>query len=813
MEKALAAVKGLRKYSFREEIFPNEFIEDSLIIRPDGNISVGFTVAFPSSEEIDEAEILAIEASLEKVFSRLPEGTVVHFQTQYFNSPDSIKAYEETLSGFLVGTMINHFRDRAVMKSKTVLYICFNLHKTKQRSPLNTLFANYATWKNPLTNLVKDKALIKGYVQTFTTLFANVPKIRIQQLNDIGLGNELIRYNNLDFSATNPKQVQYDNDHANLHNKYLVGDKYAGFCYLGKSANPLFRSSRNDRGVNTFMGWPLGFSLDFPHVVNLSFRIEGEGLLKWLDIIKNLRKSMGKNTREIDVLANEDLTQFTQEMRGEGKVPVTMSHNVMTWATHPDELSYRLDLIKAGYLQMNGSTGMVPAMNTGNFFHANKPGYALEMFHTLVMSLEDAILHFDYSKETISDQKGTLLCTRTHEPVLVDFWTSALANKNKLCIGPSGSGKSFTWNAIISQAIEAGDEITLLDVGGSYKNLFTLYEDSKYIETNTEDGLRFNPFLLQKNDRGEYVLTEDKMNFLLALISLLWKRVDKGETLSKEEESIFSEWITLFYKEINTNRDTIPRFEKFVAFVEDIAQSPAYAATARFIDMGSFTLVMKKFITNGGYAKVLDSEDNINISDRKLICFDLFGVQKDPILYPVVAMIIVELVLDKIRRNPTKRKQIVIDEAWSMLSGSMGDFIETVFRTCRKYNASITIISQGIIELKQSKVGEAIKANAATRIILDHNSQPALIADVKNFFSLTDHEEELLSSIRNGGTWREVFIQRGNVSQVFVVDVGPHAKAAFSSEAKDRAKINELSKKVNPEYAIKQVVENSLNDE
>ena len=807
MEKILAGIRGLRSYKFREEIFPNEFIEDSLIIRPDGNISVGFAVSFPSSEEISEEEILAIESSLEKVFSRLPEGTVVHFQTQYFNTSDSVRAFEETLSGFLVGTMLNHLRDRAIMKSKTILYLCFNLRKVKSKTALSTSFANFATWKNPLADLEKDKVIIKGLIQSFTAQFANVIKIKIQQLTDVGLKNELIRYNNLDFSAEKPQSVVYDHDHANLPTMYKVGGKFTGFCYLGKSANPVYRSSHNDRGVNTFMGWPLGFALDFPHVVNLSFRIEGEGLLKWLDVIKNLRKSMGKNSREIDLLANRDLTSFTEEMRGEGKAPVTMSHNIMVWATHPDELSYRLDLAKAAYIRMNGSTGMIPAINTGNFFNANMPGYALDLFHTLVMSLEDALLHFDYTKETISDQKGTLLCTRSYEPVLVDFWSDALANKNKLCIGPSGSGKSFTWNTIISQAIELGEEITLLDVGGSYKNLFTLYEDSKYIETKSESGLRFNPFLIPKKPNEDYVLTDDKLNFLLALISLLWKRADKGESLSKEEESIFSEWITLYYKDINSKKGK-PKFDSFVSFVEEIAKNPTYTKTIRFIDMESFSLVMKKFISDGVYGKVLDSDDNINISDRKLICFDLLGVQADPILYPVVALIIVELVLDKIRKNPTKRKQIVIDEAWSMLSGSMGDFIETVFRTCRKYNASITIISQGIVELKQSKVGEAIKANAATRIILDHNSQPALIADVKNFFSLTDHEEDLLKSIRNEGTRREVFIQRGNVSQVFMIDVGEHASAAFASGSVERATIAEYAKKVNPIYAIKQFVEN-----
>src|SRR5688572_8021917 len=106
-------IKSNRLFKWIEDIFPNEFIEDNLIIRPDGNISAGFLLDFPSVEEVTEDEIFAIEDSLEKVFSRLPIGTVVHFQSQFYTSPESDKALEETLSGFLVGTMINHLKDRA----------------------------------------------------------------------------------------------------------------------------------------------------------------------------------------------------------------------------------------------------------------------------------------------------------------------------------------------------------------------------------------------------------------------------------------------------------------------------------------------------------------------------------------------------------------------------------------------------------------------------------------------------------------------------------------------------------------------------
>lgn len=805
MIKPSEEIKANRKYHWFEEIFPGEFIEENIIIKPDGNLSVGFYVDGPDPESVSEDEIIAMEENLEKVLSRLPRGLVVHFQLQVFVTEQDKQALYETQNGFLVGTMIRHLMDRPRINSRLCLYLCFNTRGTKPRTPMSTLWSAFNLWKNPLQNLERDKKTVKSLVQTFMTQFSNVPYLKLRQMQDSDLEHELIRYRTLDFGNTHPEEIQVD--HTNLTNKYLVGDKYVGFVYMAKSANQVYATTLNERGVHTFMGWPLAGALDFPHVVNLAFRIGGEEELKELDRKRNIRNSFGKNTKEIDVLVMEDITTFTQEMRGESKVPVLMSHNVMVWDTHPDQLSYNMDLVKSAYIKMNGSVGMADSYNAGNYFNSFAPGYGLELFNTLIISLEYAILHFDYCKPVLADQKGTLLCNRNLEPVLIDLWSNELVNKNKLCIGPSGSGKSFTWNTLLSQAIEAGEEIVILDVGGSYRNLFSLYEDSKYIETNREDALTFNPFLLNTDREGNYILTEDKMNFLLALFSILWKK--PGESLSKEEESIISEWLTLYYKQVNQYKRERPRLDRFVSFIETISKSPSFTTDVRqkYFDAESFSLVLQKFCTDGTYGKTLNSEDNINISEYSLICFDLFGVQSDPILYPVVSLIIIELVLDKMRKNPRTRKQMVIDEAWSMLSGSMGNFIEGLFRTLRKYNAGVSIISQGIVELKNSPVGEAIKANAATLILLDHNSQPALIPDVQRFFGLTNHEVELFKSIRKTDTWRELFIKRGNVSQVFAIDVGQHATAAFSSLSTDKAKIAELAKKGGPEYAINQFVE------
>jgi type IV secretory pathway VirB4 component len=55
-----------------------------------------------------------------------------------------------------------------------------------------------------------------------------------------------------------------------------------------------------------------------------------------------------------------------------------------------------------------------------------------------------------------------------------------------------------------------------------------------------------------------------------------------------------------------------------------------------------------------------------------------------------------------------------------MLSGVLSEFIESMYRTIRKTNGSVTIITRCITEITSSKIGPAIINNSATKIILRH---------------------------------------------------------------------------------------------
>ena len=78
-----------------------------------------------------------------------------------------------------------------------------------------------------------------------------------------------------------------------------------------------------------------------------------------------------------------------------------------------------------------------------------------------------------------------------------------ITNRNKLVIGPSGSGKSFFMNHLVRQYWEQGTHIILIDIGNSYKGLCDLIhqrtngEDGVYYTYSEKHPIAFNPFFTE----------------------------------------------------------------------------------------------------------------------------------------------------------------------------------------------------------------------------------------------------------------------------------------------------------------------------
>jgi type IV secretory pathway VirB4 component len=218
-----------------------------------------------------------------------------------------------------------------------------------------------------------------------------------------------------------------------------------------------------------------------------------------------------------------------------------------------------------------------------------------------------------------------------------------------------------------------------------------------------------------------------------------------------------------------------------------------YQKNMKYIDMNQFFLVMSQYITGGRYERVLNAKRDVDLSEYRLICFDLQKVQADPDLYPVVAMLITELSLDLFRKFKDDVKYIALDEAWTMLSGVLSEFIESMYRTIRKTNGSITIITQGINEIITSKIGPAIIGNSGTKIILRHIN-PDSLKQLQAPLGLTGHEMDLIGSVRTTDHFREFFVKQGSKGKVFALEASPELDAVLTSKPYERNHLNKLVK-------------------
>ena len=143
-----------------------------------------------------------------------------------------------------------------------------------------------------------------------------------------------------------------------------------------------------------------------------------------------------------------------------------------------------------------------------------------------------------------------------------DGWIS---NRNKVIIGPSGSGKSFWTNNMVRQYWEQGCHCLIVDVGDSYEGLCNIINE----ETNGEDGIyytykedepiSFNPFY-----EPSYNYSEEKKEQLLTLIKTLWK----GDgNITNSEETHLKVAIHNYISKICDDRNIEPSFNSFYLFV------------------------------------------------------------------------------------------------------------------------------------------------------------------------------------------------------------------------------------------------------
>ena len=508
------------------------------------------------------------------------------------------------------------------------------------------------------------------------------------------------------------------------------------------------------------------------------------------------------------------------------------------------------------------------AYNQLELFVSSFPGncYSLNPDYDRFLTLSDAASCLMYKEHTTRSEQSSLKVYYTDRqgvPVAIDISGKEGAvkltdNSNFFCLGPSGSGKSFHMNSVVRQLWEQNTDVVMVDTGNSYEGLCE-YVGGKYISYTEENPITMNPFRIQREE-----LNVEKVGFLKNLIMLIWK--GSNGQVTKTEDRLIEQVITEYYeayfngfrgynasqrdalhkkylietatmgRPTDTNEDVEERINKrikemedrrkalkvtelsFNSFYEYSTQRIPYICNENSItgiDISTYNYMLMDFYKGGSHERTLNENLDSTLFEETFIVFEIDTIKDDPLLFPLVTLIIMDVFIQKMRIKKN-RKVLVIEEAWkAVASPMMAEYIKYLYKTARKFWAMVGVVTQELQDIIGSPiVKEAIINNSDVIMLLDQGKFKERFDEIKAILGLTDVECRKIFTInrldnKDGRAFfREVFIRRGLSSDVYGVEEPRECYMTYTTERaeKEALKLYKAELKCTHQQAIEAYV-------
>lgn len=206
-----------------------------------------------------------------------------------------------------------------------------------------------------------------------------------------------------------------------------------------------------------------------------------------------------------------------------------------------------------------------------------------------------------------------------------------------------------------------------------------------------------------------------------------------------------------------------------------------------------FAAILKQFYRGGELEMTLNSDLDINLFDERFIVFEIDKIKDDPVLFPIVVLIIMDVFLQKMRIKKG-RKALIIEEAWKAIaSPTMAEYIKYLYKTVRKFHGIAGVVTQELNDVIDSPiVKEAIINNSDVKILLDQTKFKDRYEDIVAILGLTDIQRQQIFTINalnnheGRSYFKEVWICRGQHSDVYGVEEAPECYWAYTTERTEK---------------------------
>ena len=764
----------------------------------------------------------------------LPNYSILHKQDIFITEKYEPDIRKDELS-FLSRSFERHFNERPYLHHTCYLFLTKTTReRSRQQSNWNMLCRGFLVPKE-----IRDKETVERFmeaVEQFESIVNDSGLIRLERLTTeeiTGTESEpgiIERYLTLSADGTTMLQdMQLNPDEMRIGDKRLCLHTLSDLDDLPgrvRTDGRYERLSTDRSDCRLSYAAPVGVMLSCDHIYNQWIFIDdsGENLSRFEKMAKNMQ-SLSRYSRS-NQINKEWLDEYLNEAHSNGLQSVRCHCNIIAWAENGEELRRVKNDVGSALALMectpHHNTTDLPAL-----YWAGIPGNeadfpAEETFYTFI---PQALCFFTAEtcyRNSLSPFGIRMVDRLTGKPVFLDISDlpmkkGIVTNRNKFILGPSGSGKSFFTNHLVRQYWEQGTHILLVDTGNSYKglcdliNLKTGGDDGIYFTYKEDDPISFNPFFTE-----DYQYDIEKRDSIKTLILTLWKRED--EPPRRSEEVALSNVVSLYIEKIKKNREIKPNFNSFYDFVKKDYRKVLADKNVREkdFDVDGFLNVLEPYYKNGEYGYLLNSDKELDLLNKRFIVFELDVVKDNPILFPVVTIIIMETFINKMRRLQGIRKMILIEEAWKAIAKEgMASYIKYLFKTVRKFYGEAVVVTQEVDDIISSPVvKETIINNSDCKILLDQRKYQNKFDQIQNLLGLTDKERSQILSINLANAanrlYKEVWIGLGGTqSAVYATEVSAEEYLCYTTEETEKLELTRLTEKLggNIELAIKQLSE------
>lgn len=791
------------------------FLENNEVFFSNGCFGLAYRVNLPEKYSLGEEDYLSLNEYWNKSLKDLPIGTIFYKQDAFIKKPFDASNFPE--DNFLQKSTKRYFDGREFLDHQIYLFFMIpsqDFVSTALINPFKRLNrAKFDMFDEKVVQLQDRVKEVVSYLNNIRLQGGN--RVTITPMGEQELNSYYELYFNL-FDENFVSDRFFEKDYIKVGNKFAnvvaMVDERKLPDVLNKTRKDKLLS--NDKTVfYKNYGDNFGFDLDFSHVYNQICFIDDTRThlddLKYRNTQLHKSASFDKQNQimaEATDLTIKDITEnidSTNLIRGHNNVIIIADtiDDLKKYSLKVSEQFRDIDikpyLPKDNYLNVifNYSFPFFSQYFTANQLYIS----SLELFCSF---LNNCTLYNN-------DKQGIIYNSRlSNTPVLLDIWDEDkkyINARNFFILAPTGFGKSFNANHIISSFHAQGVKQVIVDLGGSYRKLAALFpNETSYITYEEGKSLGINPFDIED-------LTTDILEELIEFIAIHYKNeVD----LEEVEKTSLRKLIESYYS-LSPAKPSLPRFVKWVNINSNRLND--MDIKKEYFDVEQFLFIMSNFVDDGSYAFLYDEEQteesilNSNIKDKSIVVFELDKAKDNKLLLSLMLQLVSTTTNKIIWQDKSTKGVILYDEVAEQLKwDGVLRRIQYQYQAIRKQNGSVGIILQSESQLPDNPLSTAIIENTQILYVLNAKDYKSL----QKRFNLSEHAYYQLCSIQSNldraakYQYSEIFIMRGIHHQVYRLEVPKEVYWAYQTEGAINQKLILKANEIGMENAINEFITN-----